>query len=79
MYSPSATKYGLPPLQPAGADYSAAGNAAVTTGDAHISGHGLENPFVWLFGIGALTLGLIGVSTHVRVGNVRAGIDAGAP
>jgi hypothetical protein len=65
--------------QPLHPDESAAANGLVTSRNAHVGSANAENPFVWLLGIGAFTLGLIGFSTHVRVANIRAGVDAGAP
>jgi hypothetical protein len=79
MYSVGFAKYGMHDSAPPNRDRIAANNAAVTTTDSHVTGINPENPFVWLVGIGALTLGLVAFSTHVRVGNVRAGLDAGTP
>ena len=36
-----------------------------------------ENPLLWVFGIFALTVGLASLSTHVKVGPVKAGLDLG--
>lgn len=72
-------KYNIAPYQPAGADEHAAANGAVSTSAANVGTVNPDNPMLWLFGIGALTIGLIGVSTHVRVGTLRAGFDAGTP
>lgn len=75
----SALKYNMPEFQPASRDESAIANGAVTTVNAHTTTLNPENPFVWLAGIAAVTLGLVAVSTHARVGNVRAGLDVGTP
>lgn len=71
-------KYGMSIYGPAGDD-TAAGNGAVTTAGSHVATMNPENPVVWLLGIAAATLGLIGFSTHVRVGPARAGVDLGTP
>lgn len=78
MYA-SQMKYNMASFGPASADEHAAANGAVTGVDAHVGSINPENPMLWLFGIGALTIGLVGVSTHLRVGNVRVGADAGKP
>lgn len=36
-----------------------------------------DHPFFWFALIAGVTVGLIGASTHLRVGPFRAGIDAG--
>ncbi len=65
-----AAKYGMA-MQPSfGADVSGAANGAVTT--AHSYQNGLDSPMLWLLGIGAVTLGLVAASTHVRVGKFNA-------
>lgn len=53
---------------------AAASNGAVTTAAAVGV---LENPAVWLVGIAAVMLGLIGASTSARVGPLRATLSAG--
>ena len=75
----AAAKYNIDPYTPAGADYHGAANGAVTSRDSNVGSFNAENPMVWLVGIGAVTLGLVAFSTHVRVGNLRAGVDAGTP
>jgi hypothetical protein len=79
MTSFGVAKYNINGHQTLSADQSGAANGAVTTRDSHVASVNAENPFVWLFGLGALTLGLVAFSTHVRVGNIRAGVDAGTP
>lgn len=81
MTSMATMKYGggLAAYGPTHRDESAAANGAVTTAGSHSASVNGQNPMVWLVGIGALTLGLIAFSTHVRVGNIRAGVDAGTP
>jgi len=68
-------KYAMPPSAPYSADQSAAANGAVHT--AHQLGRGVENPMVWLVGIGAVTIGLVAFSTNVRVGKFSASVAAG--
>lgn len=71
-------KYGLGGSASIGTDHSAAANGAVTgTNQGPASALHPDNPMTWLVALGALTLGLIGVSTHVRVGKISAGVDAG--
>lgn len=70
-------KYNMPGSQPAGADYSSAANGAVTTASSNVAQVGVDNPMLWLFGIGAVTLGLIAFSTHVRVGKFSASVTGG--
>lgn len=70
-----AAKYGMARLQAAGADVSAAAAGAVTT--ARRAGGTVENPMMWLLGIGAVTLGLVAFSTSVRVGSFHAAASAG--
>jgi hypothetical protein len=36
-----------------------------------------DHPFMWFAGIAAITVGLAGVSTHLRVGPLRASVEAG--
>jgi hypothetical protein len=67
-------KYGLSAMQPLTKDLHAASNGAV---QAAQSSTAAENPLVWLVGIGALTLGLVAVSTSVRIGPLRASASAG--
>lgn len=62
--------------QPRTADASAVTNAAVT-GGGKPGRLDIDNPVVWLVGIGAVTLGLVAASTHVRVGAFRASVSAG--
>lgn len=70
----AAAKYNLalvgaaPPVAPVG---SGAGNGAVTT-DPTSGRFNIDGPMVWLLGIGAATLGLIAVSTSIRVGPFKA-------
>lgn len=70
------TKYGAPVYQASSPDTGASAitAAAVTSGNApgRLS---LENPVIWLVGIGAATLGLIAVSTHARVGPLKASVS----
>ena len=67
-----AAKYGMPDVGPQGSAPVAPGasnGAAGTTG-----GRGfwdVESPEIWLFGLGAVMLGLIAVSTSVRVGPLK--------
>ena len=67
MYA-ATTKYGqLAPVLPfAGAPLAAANGAVTTTGRPKF--WDVESPELWLVGIGAVTLGLIAVSTSVKVG-----------
>lgn len=37
-----------------------------------------DHPLFWFAAIAGVTFGLIGASTHLRVGPFKAGIDAGA-
>jgi len=62
--------------QPRTADDSALNNSAVTTAGS-VGRWDLDNPMLWLVGIGAVTLGLVATSTHVRVGGFRASVSAG--
>jgi len=71
------TKYNMVRMPSFGADVSAISGSAVTTGDAHLGSMSAENPMVWLVGIGAVTLGLVAFSTHVRVGKFSASASAG--
>lgn len=73
------TKYGMDASQAFGSDVHAASNGAVTTIDSHAGSHTIEDPMMWLFGIGAITLGLVAFSTHVRVGKFAASASAGTP
>lgn len=57
-------------------DASAVNNAAVTSGITP-GRFSISNPMVWLLGIGAVTIGLVGASTHVRAGSFKASVSAG--
>ena len=70
-------KYGMSLEQTYGTDLSAAANGAVTTAASHATGLNLENPMIWLVGVGAVTLGLVAFSSHVRVGKFNASATAG--
>lgn len=71
-------KYNLGSAPAIGSNHSGAANGAVTGyNQPPASAFHPDNPMLWLVGLGAVTLGLIGVSTHVRVGKISAGIDAG--
>jgi hypothetical protein len=73
-------KYGMPSLAPATATLpvaQGASNGAVTTGAATRRFLDPESPELWLVGLGAVMLGLIAVSTSVRVGPVRLAASAG--
>lgn len=73
MYA--AAKYGLATGQPLSRDQHAASNSAVTTtGPAGLS---LENPLLWLVGLGAVTIGLAAVSVSGRIGPIKASISGG--
>lgn len=50
---------------------------AVTTAESHSTSINIDNPLVWLVGIGAVTLGLVAFSTHVRVGSFNASVSGG--
>lgn len=75
----AADKYGLNlgglTLAPQGMAGSGASNGAVASSTR--SKLDPENPFLWLLGLGALTLGLVAASTSLRVGPVRASVSAG--
>ena len=74
----AASKYNVAMAAPLGADHSGAANGAITGRESNIaSAVHPDNPMLWLVGLGAVTLGLIGFSTHVRVGKISAGVDAG--
>lgn len=45
---------------------------SINTGVAH-----LDHPFFWFAALAAVTFGLIGGSTHLRVGPFKAGASAG--
>jgi hypothetical protein len=67
MYTAGA-KYGMAPSSlPFTAQPLAVSNGAVTPGKSH-KFWDPDSPELWLFGIGAVTLGLIAVSTSVKVG-----------
>lgn len=70
-----AQKYGMSRIQLVGTDTSAASVGAVTPGGtaAKVS---LDNPMVWLVAVGAVTLGLVAFSTHVRIGKFNASVSA---
>lgn len=68
-------KYNMPAYAPQGADNSGAANGAVTGINANLGQLGPTNPALWLLGIGAITLGLVAFSTHVRVGGVSASVS----
>jgi len=75
-----ASKYGMPQLAPSTGSLPvapAASNGAVATGAATRRFLDPESPELWLVGIGAVMLGLIAVSTSVRVGPVRLAASAG--
>lgn len=76
MFTDAGTKYGMARVQLAGTDTSGAANGAVTSGQ--LATHSIENPMVWLIGIGAVTLGLVAFSTHVRIGAFKASASAGS-
>lgn len=78
----AASKYNL-----AGA-VSSAGPVAPPPEAATLHGHAIttrtgpsrfsaDNPMVWLVGVGAVTLGLVAFSTHVRVGEFSASVTGG--
>ena len=73
-----ARKYGAPglTLAPQGMPTTGSSNGAVTAGGltSRIDG---DNPMLWLFGIGAVTLGLIGANASFRAGPFRASAGAG--
>lgn len=70
-------KYGMPaagPTGPATAPPPAASNGALTTGAA---GKLVDDPAVWLVGLAAVMLGLIGVNSSLRVGPLHGEIGVG--
>jgi hypothetical protein len=74
-------KYGMHnlTLAPAPSDAnigSGASNGAVVTHPA-LGRLNPENPMLWLLGIGAVTLGLIGATTSVRFGPIRGSASVG--
>lgn len=79
MYDTLSQKYGAAhglTLNPAGAiPGQGASNGAVTT--VPFGKFDVDNPMLWLVGIGAATLGLVFASTSVRVGPLRASVSAG--
>ena len=80
MSSYAAAKYGMPALSSNVTSLpvaQAASNGAVTTGAATRKFLNPESPELWLVGIGAVMLGLIAVSTSVRVGPFRVSGSAG--
>jgi hypothetical protein len=68
------SKYGAPSYQRATSDASPIGAAAVTSG-AKTTRLSPENPMLWLFGIGAVTMGFVAFSTHARVGKLKASLS----
>lgn len=76
MYlSASAAKYNMPATMPAGDVGSGAAAGAVTGITANLGQMGVTNPATWLLAIGAVTLGLVAFSTHVRVGPASASVS----
>lgn len=63
-------------LAPQGEPGTGSSNGAVTAGGL-TSRFDVDNPMLWLFGIAAVTLGLVGASTSARLGPVRASVSAG--
>jgi len=77
--SPGADKFGMQltaPTMPYSDAKPAVANGAVTTAGKH-KFLDINSPELWLFGIGAATLGLIAVTTSVRVGPLRFTAAAG--
>lgn len=71
-------KYNMPRRAPVSGDAAAAGTSgAVTTVLSRAGSHKADDPMVWLFGLAAVTVGLVAFSTHVRVGKVNASLSAG--
>lgn len=70
------SKYNLDsgPVEPTAAALH--GSAIVTPSHRH-GWLDPESPQLWLFGIGAVTLGLVAFSTHVRVGKFSADLSGG--
>jgi len=66
----------LSPAPPPGPIGSGVHNGAVT--GSRMSGLDPDNPMLWLLGIAAVTLGLIGATTSVRFGPFRASASAGS-
>ena len=67
----ASSKYGLGvSVAPSQEPLTGIGNGAVTTAGGHGRGKFLhpDSPELWLFGIGAVTLGLISVATSAHVG-----------
>jgi hypothetical protein len=73
MTALGSAKYGMPQLTSVGTMPVAAGasNGAVTPGSGRRRFLDPGSPELWVIGIGAAMLGLIAVSTSVRVGPVR--------
>jgi hypothetical protein len=71
------TKYGMALLPQATADVSGLDNALAPSPAGNAGQFHPDNPMLWLLGIGALTLGLVAASTHVRVGPITASVAAG--
>ena len=65
-------KYNMAGEQPLGSDTHEAAAVSVTTSGTHGG-----NPFVWLVGIAAVTIGLAGFSVSAHVGKFAAGVKAG--
>lgn len=70
-----AAKYGLGVGQPLTHDVHAASVGAVTHAAQKVGS--LDNPMLWLLGIGAVTIGLVAVSTSVRIGPLHASLSGG--
>lgn len=70
------SKYGMP-YAPIAIPASTGLDNAVTPSNVGRGQLDPENPMLWLLAIGAVTLGLVAASTHVRVGPVSASVSAG--
>lgn len=70
-------KYNMATMPAIGSDVSGAANGAVTTVESHATSLNPDNPMLWLLGLGAVTLGLVAFSTHVRVGKFSASVSGG--
>lgn len=72
-----ASKYGMHGLTLAQHSEAGSGvsNGAITADAKRLLDP--DNPLLWLLGIGAVTLGLVGLSTSARVGPLRASASAG--
>lgn len=71
-------KYNMAAAAPLTADVSGVANGAVTTVNSHLGALNPDNPMMWLFGIGAVTLGLVAFSTSVRIGAFKASVSGGS-